>query len=49
MAIPLAASVLISVVTNTGARRRADDGVSVHFIRQNYIGTKPVPAVLTHD
>jgi hypothetical protein len=23
----------------------ADDGVSVHFIRLNYIGTKPAPAV----
>jgi hypothetical protein len=33
------------VVVITGASR----GISVHFIRQNDIGPKPVPAVLTHD
>jgi hypothetical protein len=33
------------VVVTTGASR----GISVHFIRQNDIGPKPVLAVLTHD
>jgi hypothetical protein len=34
-----------TVVVINGASR----GISVHFIRQNDIGPKPVPAVLTHD